>query len=759
MLRARASRGWRVIFWAYGGVALALLMLTAAPLPPALQSGSVMLAGGGALVTLWVGMRIHASPDQTMWRLFASSILFFTIGISLRPFIGAEEKLPHFLPDLVLFPGYLILIVAFWRLFKRAGSPQSGAFFDMTIVVVGTFLITFEVFFLPLIEQGLPLWCAIAAMAYPIMDLVLLTLLVFTSQRRNFSLVMLASALAFLLLKDSLHGLSFRDGMPMSVTSYQGISMLVFAVLGLAALHPSMAHIGKIRFKSMQPWSWQRLSIIVPPLTAPAWLLVLNSDRPLYVTFAHFLGAIVLIFILLARASRAVAEHIKIQRTFQRLATHDSLTGLGNRVALKDHLEERIGAGQEITVFFLDLDGFKLVNDSWGHAVGDELLQEVSQRIALSLPPDAMLARTGGDEFVVVLGAQSRDYQGVSFADKITAKLMRPFHLSAGEVVITASLGVTSFQPGKLADADSLVQEADTAMYCAKENGRAQAMVYDSSMSERVRLKVDLDLALRRALARREISAVYQPLVHLVSGRIMGFEALARWAQPQGMPLYGPDVFIPAAEENGLINDIGELMLQDALDQLALWRSSVPHDVMVSINVSGKQLRTQDFAHLVVEQLTKRHIPPSSLCLEITESTFITDDPISTTSLNQLRRAGVRLSVDDFGTGYSSLSYLSRLRVHEVKIDRSFIKGVTSRKEDVAIVRATVGMAEALGLKVVAEGIETIEQRDLVADLGIHAGQGWLFGRPLPAKGAQEKLMQQWQASAWPPKGLTPPKV
>ncbi|MGL5857870.1 MAG: putative bifunctional diguanylate cyclase/phosphodiesterase [Angustibacter sp.] len=453
----------------------------------------------------------------------------------------------------------------------------------------------------------------------------------------------------------------------------------------------------------------------------------------------------------LMRASTAVAEQAESRRVFEHLATHDTLTGLANRVALRSHLHECIAEARAINVLFLDLDGFKLVNDSWGHAIGDELLVAVAGRLRAHLPPDVMLARTGGDEFVAVTPIRAQDVDGRVFADHVIAELSEPFSLSVGAVVITPSVGVTSSDGADSPDPETLVREADTAMYCAKEAGRACTVVYDEAMGQRVRQRVDLDRALRQALERDELSVVYQPIVHLQSDRVIGFEALVRWHRLEG-PSYTPDVFIPAAEENGLIGPIGDFVMRHAIEQLARWRRETPHEVAVSINVSARQLLDGAFASRVLRELSARDLPPRALRLEITESTLVAaDDQVAVQTLRDLEAAGVALSIDDFGTGYSSLSYLSRFRVHEVKVDRSFVSEITSRREDQAIVRATAAMANALGMSVVAEGIETAEQRDVVADAGIGYGQGWLFGRPMSPDAAAERVIRQWDPSTSAP--------
>jgi diguanylate cyclase (GGDEF)-like protein len=462
-------------------------------------------------------------------------------------------------------------------------------------------------------------------------------------------------------------------------------------------------------------------------------------------------GSGLLVAALLLRAGRAVQQQSRSRRVFEHMASHDPLTGLANRAALNGRLEQLLVSGTDVTVLFIDLDGFKLVNDSWGHAVGDELIVQVADRMRASLPSDVLLCRAGGDEFLVVEPTRTQDPEGTGFAGFVITELSQPFQLSVGEVVITPSIGVaTSSRRTRGADtAETLVRDADTAMYRAKDAGRRRAVAYDPSMGEHVRRRTELDRALRQALAARDIDVAFQPIVKLATGRLVGFEALARWQRPDG--LCPPDQFIPVAEENGLIVPLGEQVLARSLDELCRWRRSTPLEVGVNVNVSVRQLQDARFVEHVLTELAARELPVSALRLEVTESTLVGKDETANQSLRELEEAGISVSVDDFGTGYSSLSYLSRLRVQEVKIDRTFVSGITTRPHDAAIVRATTAMAHAMNLGVVAEGIETVEQRDALVAMGIERGQGWLLGRPMTAEQAAGRVIAQWEAVGTPP--------
>jgi diguanylate cyclase len=724
-------------------------------LSAALSAACFMTTGVVTCVAMVVGPRLHRPADMATWRCFQVACVLLAVGPSVRPSVKGASGLLLALPDMFLIPGYLLFLAALYRLLRGRGALDPGAILDVGVVVLGATLLALSYLVVPLIQSAkLPTEAAVVNSAYPVFDVAMLALLVmlwFTARDRSPALVLLSVAVALFLVGDLGYDLLARAGVLVAPIGFDIPYFVAFGSFGQVAMQRSMSTLGLQRAQRVQPWSWQRLVVLVPSLLVPAWLIMVDAELPAVVRAVQAAGAVLLVVALLSRAARAVAEQADSRRVFEELATHDTLTGLANRVALHDHLESSISQGISMNVLFLDLDGFKMVNDSWGHSVGDELLVQVARRMAQHLPPDVLLARTGGDEFVVVTPVRPEDPDGMTFADQVIAELSQPFSLTPGEVVVTPSVGVTS-STGYRADADTLVREADTAMYRAKEAGRARAVIYDESMGAMVRERVLLDRALRQALLRDELSVVYQPVVELATGRLLGFEALARWERPGEGPC-PPDVFIPAAEENGLIVPIGDFVLGKALDELRRWRSDTPWDISVNINVSGRQLLDATFASRVLQALTERDIPAQALRLEITESTLVSDEPVAVDTLRDLGAAGVSLSVDDFGTGYSSLSYLSRLRVHEVKIDRSFVTDVATRCEDRAIVRATVAMADALGLTVVAEGIETQEQRDCLVDLQIGRGQGWFFGRPVPPDEAARIIVSPSAAGTSPRPG------
>ncbi|GAB3596369.1 hypothetical protein GCM10027446_23140 [Angustibacter peucedani] len=706
-----------------------------------------VVTGLATASAMLLGPRLNRPQDLVTWRRLLVVCLLFAVGPSVRPSVEGAQGLALALPDLFLLPGYVIALSAMARLLRLRGARDPDAVLDVTVVTVGAALLSISYVVAPALESSpLPGWAAALVSVYPVLDvalLAMLALLAFTARDRNPSLWLIVGAVSALLVGDVFYNLEAARGALSPGGAFDVPFLVAYGLLGAAALHPSMTVLGLGRRQArVQAWSWQRLAVLVPALLVPALLIVPDANLPLPVRWLQALGSAALVAAVLARAGRAVREQSESRRVYEHLATHDALTGLSNRPALNDRLEELLSMGRAVTVLFIDLDGFKLVNDSWGHAIGDDLLVQVSERLRRHLPADVMLSRSGGDEFIVVLPTRPQDVDGTGFAEHVIAELSQPFSLSVGEVVVTPSIGIASSATAGDHRAEDLIRDADTAMYRAKDAGRSRAVAYHPSMGEVVRHRVALDRALRQALGRGEISVAFQPIVELASGRLVGFEALARWDRPDGGPS-APDVFIPAAEENGLILPIGDFVLERALDELQRWRASSPWEIGVNVNISGRQLLDATFTGRVLAALAHRDLPTSSLRLEVTESTLVGDDVVAATALRDFEHAGVSVSVDDFGTGYSSLSYLSRLRVHEVKIDRSFVAGLTTRPEDHAIVRATTAMAEALGLEVVAEGIETRDQRDSLVELGVRRGQGWWLGRPMPAEDAAALVTRQ----------------
>jgi len=430
-----------------------------------------------------------------------------------------------------------------------------------------------------------------------------------------------------------------------------------------------------------------------------------------------------------------ISELMRNQAQLDYLAFHDPLTNLPNRALFRDRLEQSLNRAHrqngQVALLFLDLDRFKTINDSLGHTLGDRLLKEVSTRLNSCAREIDTVARLGGDEFTIILEDLTHPDQAVLVAQKILDVLVEPFTVDTREFHISASIGIALY-PLDEKEPDALIKAADTAMYHAKEAGRNSYQFYSSAMTARVTQRLAVETQLRRALERNEFVLHYQPIVDLSSGHAMGSEALLRW-QHSARGLVAPYEFVPIMEETGLILSIGEWVLRQATLQQSTWSRNGTTPAYVAINLSTRQLMKPDFVTSVVRILKETALEPQSLCLEITESVLLADTQTAGETLKGLKDIGVTIAMDDFGTGFSSLSYLRRFPVDIVKIDREFVRNITTNAPDEALVETIIYMAHRLGLKVIAEGVETEDQLALLRKYACDAVQGNLYGGPVPA--------------------------
>ncbi|PDV96680.1 bifunctional diguanylate cyclase/phosphodiesterase [Candidatus Chloroploca asiatica] len=424
---------------------------------------------------------------------------------------------------------------------------------------------------------------------------------------------------------------------------------------------------------------------------------------------------------------------------------HDPLTGLPNRTYFVQAIEQMLGhldlaSGRQAAVLFLDLDRFKVINDSLGHAAGDEVLRMVAQRLSNSRRFSDVVARISGDEFALLLPEMRSFESATRVAERIQDTLSQPMVIESLEITIQASIGI-AFMTGAYIRAEDLLRDADTALYQAKANGRACAMVFDNEMHTRSMDLLHLDTSLRRAIDEDELRVFYQPIADVQTGHVYGFEALVRWySWERGM--ISPAEFVPFAEETGLITRIDLWVLGRALTQLQSWHRQGYNHLSVSVNLSVRSLQNPHLPRLVANLLTAMGLPPTSLHLEVTESAAMLDIEHTIALLKELRAIGVQLAIDDFGTGYSSLGYLRRLPVQILKIDRSFVRDITESKDAAAIASAVIAIGHILDMRIVAEGVETQAQRTFLMHQGCDAIQGYLISPPQPAELA-EKLLGQ----------------
>jgi len=668
------------------------------------------------------------------WNWAVAGAILAVVGALVRQSVANVDGLES-MGDFFSIPSYFCYMVGFWLLLKQKGSLDRHALADSGIVFVAALLVSTVAFAIPAfgIADRSPL-VAFASALYPVLDVILVLILV------NLSITTSAKLPSYLLLVAGMVGLLIGDlgyafiGAQGELSGSRIMDLPFFMCLGFvaaAALHSSVRELGTLRSRPTHAWSIWRLSLLIPALITPAVVMLVNDyDRTVRLLAT---GAMLAMVGLIAfRAVAAVRENAKVQESLQVQATTDPLTGLPNRAALARHMADRLVGPKDVWwVLFCDLDDFKLVNDSRGHEAGDRLIEVIGTRLRTAFDEHHYVARVGGDEFVVIGPGELPEAE--SAATRLLSILQRPVRLDRADIVVGGSVGIALRRAH--ATAQSLLRDADTAMYNAKASGGNRAVLFDATMREHVRNRVEIELALRHAVEREELFLHFQPIVSIPEGRWRGLEALIRWNHPVrgNMP---PLDFIPIAEETGLIVPVGTWVLRQSIAHLAALRSQglVDDDFTMSVNVSPRQMQDDGFTEIVAEALAQYGIPGENLVLEVTESIMVDPDGDVIDVFHDLRALGIGIAVDDFGTGYSALSYLRALPVTSVKIDRSFVAGIGGNEQDEQLVRVISDMAATMHLAVVAEGVETIEQSRALSAFGVTRAQGWLYGRPMAAQ-------------------------
>lgn len=467
----------------------------------------------------------------------------------------------------------------------------------------------------------------------------------------------------------------------------------------------------------------------------PEWLTInaVNDDKGNHVNY-------VAVFSDISAIKHSQAE-------LERLAHYDPLTDLPNRTLfhhqLQHDLDRALRYDRQLAVLILDLDGFKTVNDSLGHPVGDRLLQQAAERFKCCLRVEDTVSRLGGDEFAVILSDLGQDTDAIAVVKKILQALQEPFDLDGNAALVTASIGI-AIAPTDGRTSEELVRNADTAMYGAKEGGRNSYRFYQAEMTRKAQDRLTRERALRRALEEREFELWYQPKLDLRSGRVSGAEALLRWKDPQ-RGMISPAEFIPLAERTALIIPIGELVLDTVCAQISQWRGNGLETGRIAINVAALQIERSDYVNTLACALARHGLPPEVLEVEVTESLIMENPEHARQVIHAIQDLGVTTAVDDFGTGYSSLAYLKVLPINNLKVDRAFVSDLPYDENDVAITKAIVGLGQTLGFEITAEGIETAEQLEFLRSIGCNHGQGYLFGKPMPVAQFEDWIIRGQQ--------------
>jgi diguanylate cyclase (GGDEF)-like protein len=731
-----------------------------------LSASTFPLIGSATVVAFVVGIRRNQPVLWWGWAIVCFALVLFVAGGAAREemhTLGNLTASRSLAPDLITMPGYLLLgigataMASSGRVRRR---PDLDVMLDSVIASLGVLVVEWVYLIAPVLSHAqVPLRIRVVLACYPAMSAFLVATCVRIAFRGRAQRVRahqyLAVSFVFLLIGDVLYTLADAR-----VVQFPGNLLdipygLAFVFAGSSALHPSMGHRSAPIPQAGPRPTKARLAFVATALGLPAVVTAFGphssqSDRAVVSSIALVLTAFAI-----WRVSRALGAHAPAERQLTHQATHDMLTGLPNRrvtgAFVADCLTRAAVSGRIVALLFLDVDRFKMVNDTFGHSVGDELLLAVARRLQGATKSADLVARLGGDEFVIVIDDLNGASDAIEIALRIHGLLRAPFTVGGAEVFCTASVGVACGGGSDAGvDAEALIRDADLAMYQAKGAGRDGVAMFSEDVHGQVAERLRIERDLRHAVDRNELIVHYQPIVSMRTGAVEGFEALLRWFHPIDGPI-SPDVFIPIAEETGLIAQIGEWVLDEACRTMAVWRRNLPDSVTlnVAVNVSARQFRSGELLDTVRATLKRHHLPSSALRIELTESLLLATSASTIEVLHELRRMGVGISIDDFGTGYSSLAYLQRYPVDCVKIDRSFVTPLTGDDTpEESMVAAIIAMCGALNLKTVAEGIEARAQHDKLAELGCDFGQGWLFAKAMSAAEASTILADRYHPSS-----------
>jgi diguanylate cyclase (GGDEF)-like protein len=682
---------------------------------------------------------VHRPQRPAPWLLVALGVLLWVLGdVSYAAYelLAVQRPFPSVSDGLYLC-GYLVMAAALGLAVRRSGVRDAVAWQDAGICVVGATLLCWEWLLEPSLTRAGGGLSPLVAVAYTALDLLLLLMLLRLMSGRGRALGVygaLSLALLCYLASDVTYGIQERAG---SYTTGGVVDLgwvTCYLAIGLIALHPRMVDLTEPNVAVPRTSARLRLLLLsAVALLAPGMLVVQHfySD---HVDVLLIAAGATLLFCLTSLRGAGLLRDVELlaaelrgrERELQRRATTDGLTGLANRAVLHERLERDVAAGAAFCVALLDLDDFKNVNDSLGHEAGDELLLEVSARLTDCVAAQDLVVRLGGDEFAVVSARRPEE-----LGQQLLGCLTRSMVVAGSERLVRASIGVAAADGGTTSPSE-LLRNADIAMYATKNAGGRGSTVYRPVMSSELLARLETRRQLADAVEEEHFAAWLQPVVDLASHRLRGFEALARWERPGQQPV-APGGWIVAAEETGLVVAIDEMVLRAAVRQMVEWSDTIPGaaSLDLAVNASGRSLAESDVAERVLQVLRDEGLAPARLVLEVTEGVLI-DEEVGL-RLQLLRDAGVRIALDDFGTGWSSLTYLRRFPVDVLKIDRSFVAGIAGGGGAEAVPAAVLQMAAALGLDVIAEGIETPEQLQVLRRLGCRTAQGYLLGLPAPA--------------------------
>jgi diguanylate cyclase (GGDEF)-like protein len=750
----------RTTLWRYhlgGGLALALAYVY---LPvTALRTAALAVLGLTTIAATLAALRLWRPVRRLPFYLFAAGEAVGFVAGSLGSSVAVTGAGGNPAAATLTIVAYLIGIAGF-ALVVRARAPgrDRASLIDATVIATGLGMLAWVFLMSPYASQVvLPVAERLLSMAYVALDVLLLALVVrlaISGGDRTRAFALITGGWLALVAADSARALLLVTGTYDPASPVEAGWLVSYALWGAAVLEPSVATLTDPAPLARAGLTRARLAALAAAsLMAPS-VLALQAGRGQRIDVPVIVAGCALLFLLvlvrvagLVREVEATVRELRgtegvlratlqereaLAAQLQHQAFHDDLTDLANRAMFNDRVRHALArarrGGGGLAVLFIDLDDFKVVNDSMGHAAGDRMLQEVAGRLRACLREPDTIGRLGGDEFAIL--AEGVDLATVrALAERVLTALAAPYPVVGGQVTIHASIGV-AYDEQATCDDVQLLRNADIAMYAAKNRGKGTYEVFQPPMLRSVRDRHDMTAALRGAIERGELVVHYQPIVDLRTWRIGGTEALVRWPRPD-RGLVPPAEFVPIAEETGLVVDIDRFVLRESCRQAAAWNDRLG-SLLLHVNLSAMHLQRDDLAATVASALRDSGLPPDRLTLEITES-VLAHVEVAVVRLQELKRLGVHLAIDDFGTGYSSLSYLQRMPIDAVKIDKSFVDGVTGGPEESAVARAILALAATLRLDTVAEGVEEAGQARELASLGCRWAQGYHFSRPVAA--------------------------
>lgn len=744
--------------WLVGAVGVVLGLVNM--LTPSTTVGNTFyfIAAAQLALCVVVGFFAHR-PDPRTWLVILGVSLFTVAGQTL-----ADNSLPadtlrivsesFFLAVQVLLASALLLVTL-----RRNGTAILNSLGDALVVALGAWLLIWVGLLQPSLNiAGEPTVISVLrgiTLATSTIVLFLLISLLFSEANRTPSIWLLFGAISLSLLGDFLFAFDKSGHASISDRFLNAPYVISLFLASATFLHPSVRSLTHRSTTRQRQPLLGRLVLTTTALVVPLITIALFDPRNQVDRVIRAISLFVLAASVTARVIQAVRTNARTQAVLVKTAQTDALTLLPNRSLMLKHIEEAVDnawrTGRVPAVHFIDVDRFKNINDSLGHSAGDDVLVAVAQRLTNAVPTSAIVGRISGDEFVVLEPDSISDVEAMKTAERILECFREPLALRQGDVFVSASIGVACSHAADSPSPEELLRHADAAMYRAKDAGRNCIALFDASMLERATQRLALETALYRALERQELTLVYQPIIDLHLGDVLGFEALMRWEREDGSTS-SPAQFIPIAEETGIIVPIGAWALIEALTHLRSWIDAgvCPETASMSVNVSPRQLHDPQFVSVVSEALSRSRVQPQQLWLEMTESIMITEPEQALAALRRLNTLGVRIAIDDFGTGYSSLSLLQSFPIQRLKIDRSFISGIADDVSARSLVKTILAMSDALGLDTVAEGVETARQLEALIDLHCAKAQGYLISHPVAPEQMRNTVISLEKFSQWP---------